>query len=232
MTFPHAGMHDAYAVGRPPLIAAARSGRPSPGHDHRVARPAPLRLCGCWPRALAKTLDADKSQAPEHASQHPAEPRWSLSRPRQVVALDPSLVQLPSATRTSSDRARLRLLTCTDWHPSGDIPARWHGMGHSPIARSRLRPLDWFLLATWPFAALLISVAMTSIPIEETHEVGNDAPMDRWAIAICIVWIVLSAVVVVLRTSPGGLRAQFRRERQQWKETRALRKGEEPDSLW
>jgi hypothetical protein len=76
---------------------------------------------------------------------------------------------------------------------------------------------------------MLISAASWSIPIEETHVVGNDASFDRLTIALGVAWLLATGALIALRRAPGGLGAQIRREREQWREMRARHDGDDSD---
>lgn len=82
-----------------------------------------------------------------------------------------------------------------------------------------LTPLDWLLIASSLPAIVFIAGAYFSIPIEETHDIGNDASFDRLTIALGLVWLAVTGASVALRRVPGGLRAQIGRERQQWRDS-------------
>ena len=59
--------------------------------------------------------------------------------------------------------------------------------------------------------------------------VGNDAAFDRLTIGLGVVWLLTTGVLIALHRAPGGLRAQIRRERQQWREMRTQHDGDDSD---
>lgn len=85
--------------------------------------------------------------------------------------------------------------------------------------------LDTFVAFSTLPAIWFAVIAYQSIPIEETHPVGNDAPLYDLVILLCALWVVgATAVLVLRRLLPNGVQSQWNSERQQWREMRASRR--------
>jgi uncharacterized membrane protein (DUF106 family) len=101
------------------------------------------------------------------------------------------------------------------------------------VSRER-RPLDFYdgvLVLLAGLAGLFLWVALASIPIEETHELGNDATFDRILAFLSSATVITSILAVVLRRTWDWdrLKAQWRSERQLQQEMKdAQERGEWP----
>lgn len=72
--------------------------------------------------------------------------------------------------------------------------------------------VDALLVVVILVASMFFWVAASSIPVEDSHEIGNDADFDRFTMPVCGVAVVVSLLALLLRRPIRRSRTEVERD--------------------